>query len=191
MNQFIDQMVETDFARTERGAICGAVLAALARRPNTLLSYHEERRRLLPIGASDRGLQVVSVAQIVGSTDRAGDFDRAFRLRAHHAAGRWKRIARAAYEGAPLPPIRLYQVGDGYFVVDGHHRVSVARALGQQFIDAVVIEELVQRSRGGAAPVPLPRWRLGRWVVDLVRSAGGGHSAKEGTSCTRPGWTNS
>ena len=55
-------------------------------------------------------------------------------------ADRWKAINRAFYRDEALPPVKLYQVGDVYFVLDGHHRVSVAREHGVEFIDAEVIE---------------------------------------------------
>jgi len=55
-------------------------------------------------------------------------------------AGRWQRVDRAFYEDVSLPPVVLYKVGKVYFVVDGHHRVSVAREKGQEFIDAEVRE---------------------------------------------------
>ncbi len=57
-----------------------------------------------------------------------------------HTEDRWRRVSRAWYQDLSLPPIVLYQVGDVYFVVDGHHRVSVAREKGQEFLDAEVRE---------------------------------------------------
>ena len=75
-----------------------------------------------------------------------GSVDRAARLRPrlppHHprTRGRWERIAAARRRGEALPPISLYRVGDLYFVRDGHHRVSVARAMGDTVIDAYVTD---------------------------------------------------
>jgi hypothetical protein len=186
---FVDQMAQTDFDRARRGALRADVLAALVRRPNTLLSYHAVRSQFPPIGTSDLGLRVVPVTHIVGSMDRAGDFDRAFRPRSRHFADRWKRVARASYEGVSLPPVRLVRVADAYFVVDGHHRVSVARACGQQFVDAEVVEEVVQFPRDGAAPATRQGWRLRRYVGHLIRSAEGDHGAKRMTNRTGFGWT--
>jgi len=53
---------------------------------------------------------------------------------------RWTRIYRAMVEGGELPPIDVYKVGDNYYVIDGHHRVSVARSLDRELINARVIE---------------------------------------------------
>ena len=142
---------QADFERAIQRASLHALLATLARRPNDLLPYHEARRDLALEGETYRGVRAVALDRIVGSTDRAGDFDRAFRPRRRDAASRWQSVARAHYEGRELPPIRLYQLGDAYFVVDGHHRVSVARAMGQGFIDAEVVE--VRARPATAAPV--------------------------------------
>ena len=77
---------------------------------------------------------------IVGSVDRSRDFDRRFRPTSGRSRGRWEQIAAAARRGEALPPVDLLRVGELYFVRDGHHRVSVARALGRTDIDAYVTE---------------------------------------------------
>jgi hypothetical protein len=76
----------------------------------------------------------------VGSVNRYRDFDQAFLPARNTLADRWQRVDRAFYEDVSLPPIVLYKVGEIYFVVDGHHRVSVAREQGQEFIEAEVRE---------------------------------------------------
>ncbi|CAA9555772.1 MAG: hypothetical protein AVDCRST_MAG73-3265 [uncultured Thermomicrobiales bacterium] len=136
----VEEMVRSDFDRARQKAFVHDLVAALARRPNDLIPYHELRRRVSPEGESYRGLQVVPIDQIVGSMDRFGDFDRAFLPRQRHTAGRWQNVDRAYYNDVTLPPIQLYKVGDVYFVKDGNHRVSVAREKGVDFIDAEVIE---------------------------------------------------
>jgi nucleotide-binding universal stress UspA family protein len=80
------------------------------------------------------------VDSIIGSLGRSRDFDRVFRPVQRHSRGKWLSVDSAFLAGVGLPPISLYKVGDAYFVVDGHHRVSVARENGQTFIDAEVIE---------------------------------------------------
>ena len=146
-----------DFDRAYRRAALGGLLARLRRRPNDLLAYHEVRRGLDVVGEGYRGVLAVPVERIVGSTDRCGDFDRAFRPLRAHAAGRWASVARAQAEGKELPPVQLYRLGETYFVRDGHHRVSVARVRGRACLDAEVVEVLV---RAPVPPVPaaaLPR----------------------------------
>jgi hypothetical protein len=82
----------------------------------------------------------VAVKAIIGSVGRADDFDASFLPRNEHTLERWTRIDRAWRAGEYLPPIELYKVRDQYFVVDGNHRVSVAHAQGQDYIDARVTE---------------------------------------------------
>ncbi len=146
MSRHHEQAV-ADFDRAYHRAVLGDLLAHLRRRPNDLLSYHEVRSGLAAGGERYRGVQAVPVDRIVGSTDRCRDFDRAFRPLRSQANGRWVSVARAHGEGRSLPPVQLYQVGDAYFVRDGHHRVSVARARGKPWVDAEVVEVL--------APLPI------------------------------------
>ena len=91
-------------------------------------------------GQHDLGLQVVPLDAIVGTVDRAVDFDRGFRPTSARLRSRWERIAAAQRRGESLPPVSLYKIGDLYFVRDGHHRVSVAKSLGRDDIDAYVTE---------------------------------------------------
>ena len=82
--------------------------------------------------------RVVAIAQIDGSENRFADFDRNFNPLHDHTRDRWLSIARAWQRGRYLPPVKLIQVGDHYFVRDGHHRISVARALGWDVVEATV-----------------------------------------------------
>lgn len=86
----------------------------------------------------DMGLQTVQLDQIVGSEGRVHDFDRKFNPRNDRTSQRWMRIAMARLSGKSLPPVMLVKIEDRYYVRDGHHRISVARALGQTDIDAQV-----------------------------------------------------
>jgi hypothetical protein len=83
----------------------------------------------------------VPLSQIRGSASsaRCYDFDADFRPLKHHSESRWQRIAAARQQGRKLPPVALVQVGNTYFVEDGHHRISVARAYKEQAIEAEVI----------------------------------------------------
>jgi hypothetical protein len=102
------------------------------------------------LGATSRhfaGEQVIPLDAIVGTVDRRrGDFDRSFRP-SPGTRGRWERIAEARKRGEAMPPIDVFKIGDMYFVQDGHHRVSVARAMGDKDINANVTEV---RTRLGA-----------------------------------------
>ena len=90
-------------------------------------------------GSSYSGIQVVPVSSIIGSEGKATDFDIDFHPLSEAARERWVNVAMAYLAHLPLPPVQLIQVGDAYFVRDGHHRISVSRAFGQIAMDAEVI----------------------------------------------------
>jgi len=91
-----------------------------------------------PDGSTGHRVADVPVAQVVGTLDRPYDFDQEFRLVNRHLRERWQRLADAMASGTEPPPVDLVQLGDLYFVADGHHRVSVARELGRRMVTARV-----------------------------------------------------
>src|SRR5690349_16468218 len=135
-----DFLSRADFASARSKAFFNTLLAFLTGRQNRLLAFDEVKEKLHIGGPIYRGLQSVRLEQIVGSVNRYRDFDRAFLPTQAHTASRWQRVSRAWYDEVSLPPVLLYKVGEIYFVVDGNHRVSVAREQGQEFIDAEVRE---------------------------------------------------
>ena len=138
---------QDDFLRARRHAALGRLTARLRREPDDVsvtLPLDEVLEALGRRGERRLGLQSTSLDSIVGSVDRSREFDRRFRPRSSRVRGRWERIAQAQRRGEPLPPISVYRVGNLHFVEDGHHRVSVARALGQTHIDAYVTEVLTE-----------------------------------------------
>lgn len=84
------------------------------------------------------GVRAVALKNIRGSLGRTGDFDCDFNPLDNRSRDRWQSIAMAYLHNTFLKPVELIQVGDCYFVQDGHHRISVARALGCWAIDAEV-----------------------------------------------------
>lgn len=129
-----------DYRRARLRAFFAGILSAISGHSRDLLAYDDVREKLHLSGPIYRGVHTVPLSRIVGSVDRYRDFDRAFLPTQSHTEDRWRRVNRAWYRDVSLPPIVLYQVGDVYFVVDGHHRVSVARDKGQEFLDAEVRE---------------------------------------------------
>jgi hypothetical protein len=107
----------------------------------------KEGRRLLPLGEVEQrlaafersyvGIEAIPVERIVGSADRTEDFDRDFLPLRDEVKDRWLEIDRI-YPAGDFPPIVVYQVGEAYFVVDGHHRVALAKHKGVEFIDAEI-----------------------------------------------------
>jgi hypothetical protein len=116
------------------------VWSTLSGQSTTLLSYDEIKEKLRIGGPIYRGVKTVRVDQIAGSLNRYHEFDRVFLPASDKLAERWQSVNRAFYQEISLPPVVLYKVGQVYFVVDGHHRVSVAREQGQLYIEAEVRE---------------------------------------------------
>ncbi len=100
-------------------------------------------------GSADLGYQVVLLDRIVGSVGRCQELDALFRplQLTKERVRRLENIRRLAAQGVILPPIELYKLRDEYFVVDGNHRVAVAKENGQVFIDAHVVEFLPDGER--------------------------------------------
>jgi hypothetical protein len=116
-------------------------LARVIRReaPPELLPLEEATRRLRPFERRYVGLRPIPLKNVVGTESRGGDFDRDFLPRRPDMGPRWRQVERA-YPDGDFPPIVVYQLGEVYFVLDGHHRVAIARQRGVEMIDAEVTE---------------------------------------------------
>jgi hypothetical protein len=129
-----------DFRRARSKCLLRRAWGVLSGHRTDLLPWEEVRDKLKLRGLIRRGIQTVPIEKIKGSVGRYKDFDDAFLPTNDGVSNRWRKINRAFYEDINLPPISLYKVGDAYFVLDGNHRVSVAREHGIKFIDAEVQE---------------------------------------------------
>src|SRR5205085_9798242 len=107
---------------------------------DVILPFDEVVAALGRVSERELGLRAIPLDSIVGTVDRRTGFDREFRPTSSRVRTRWERIAAAMRRGDPLPPISVYRIGEVHFVRDGHHRVSVARALGLRDLDAFVTE---------------------------------------------------
>ena len=126
----------------------------LTRRSRGLFDLAAVEARCSVTTSYDAGYQMVSINRIRGSEGRVHDFDRSFNPIQDHNRERWLGIAEARDRGKALPPVALIRVGDLYFVRDGHHRISVARALGQLEIEATVIVWRVEGPLPWEVPAP-------------------------------------
>jgi hypothetical protein len=136
-----------DFGRARRRRTFSQLAARLRGEPsevNVILPFEEVVAALGRRGERRLGQQTIPLASIVGTVDRGREFDRSFRPTSGRVRTRWERIAAAQRRGEAMPPIDVYRISDLHFVKDGHHRVSVARALGHSDINAYVTEVLTQ-----------------------------------------------
>jgi hypothetical protein len=134
---------QDDFSRARRSQLLAELGRRLRREPDDvalILPFDEVVDALGRVGEVELGLQTIPLDSIVGTVDRTRDFDRGFRPTTTRVRGRWQRIAAAQRRGEAFPPISVYRVGDLHFVRDGHHRVSVAKSLGREDIDAYVTQ---------------------------------------------------
>ncbi|MCL2243012.1 MAG: transcriptional regulator [Treponema sp.] len=134
----VSQQAEDDFSRARGRAILSHIQHFMNTDRNKLLSFNDVKDILKPKNEVYRGSQVVPIDLIVGSEGRYHDFNKYFLPKREHLRSRWKRVDEAHIKDIILPPIQLYEIGGAYFVRDGNHRVSVSKAQGVEFIDAVV-----------------------------------------------------
>lgn len=133
------ERVARDFEQAHRAAFIQDVLALVRYEPVDLLPFELVREKLHLSNKYYLGLQEIPLEQIVGSVGRYEDFTRTFMPRKSNSRQRWEKIDSLTDSGG-WPPIEVYKVSDTYFVRDGNHRVSVARQLGAETIEAYVWE---------------------------------------------------
>ncbi len=129
-----------DFQSARQRAALQEVLARVTGKSNQLLSYDDVAEKLKLRVRTERGIQDIPLNAIVGSVGRYTDFTRSFLPRQRGDRERWVRVKTAMDDGRNMEPIEVYKVGEVYFVVDGNHRVSIARQEGFSLIAARVIE---------------------------------------------------
>ena len=136
------EQVDREFALARRRARLHGLRRRLARSAGTgrLLPFEQTRRSVGAYGGFRRGRSTVEVSRIVGSAGKHDQFDDEFMPLRGASPERWKRMDRAYRSGEQLPPVSLYRLDGAYFVQDGHHRVSVARFHGAEWIDADITE---------------------------------------------------
>ena len=122
--------------RARNGAMWGRIRSVFTRKTRSLLDLNAAKNACTIGGQCCTGTRTVSLSQIRGSEGRCKDFDCDFQPLQQHTRHRWIGIAAAQMMGTSMPPVELVQVGDIYFVRDGHHRISVGRALGQKHFEA-------------------------------------------------------
>lgn len=130
---------ESDFYRARTKAFTSHLFGLLKPSLTDLMPFEEAKNLVRPTSETYRGVTAVPIDKIVGSEGRYRDFNRFFFPKREHLKARWTGIDELHYRDVLLPPVVLYEMGGIYFVRDGNHRVSVARAKKQVFIDAEVV----------------------------------------------------
>ena len=139
-SQYHFQAAIQDFHSARKKAAVQEILAKITGKSSRLLSYEDVAEKLRLQGRTERGVQHIPIDAIVGSVGRYTDFTRTFLPRSDENRQRWAGVKAAMEEGAGLPPIEVYKVGEAYFVIDGNHRVSIAKQEKFPTIEARVIE---------------------------------------------------
>ncbi len=149
------------FRRSVTRAQMADLLGLVTGADTSLYSYDEVAKRLNARQQIERGTQMVPLDQIVGSVGRYRDFTRTFLPRAGVNQERWTRIDSALHSLEGFPPVELFKIGEVYFVRDGNHRVSVARANGATHIEAYVTE--IQTD----VPLTLDDFERDQWIIKV------------------------
>ena len=135
-----DQVYRSNFRQAKLRGNIKQIFAAFTGHSNHLLDVGAIKQGKSVRSCRYAGSQTVSIQQIKGSEGRSQDFDQDFNPLKSHNKNRWIGIARAWECGSYLPAVDLIKIGDVFIVRDGHHRISVAKFMGSDFIDAHVTE---------------------------------------------------
>ncbi len=152
------------FRRVQIGAQVSDLLGLVRGKNTDLVSYEEVARRIKAYQQIEMGTKMVPLDKIIGSVGRYRDFTSEFLPRTAISKDRWTRVDRVLNSLQGYPPIELYKIGDAYFVRDGNHRVSVARANGLTHIEAYVTE--VQTD----IDLTPEDFALDQWILKVERS---------------------
>ena len=137
--QYIQTQSESDFAKAKSKAFFNEIQHLLTPEEATLISLNDVKKLIKPQNETYVGMKTIPIEKIVGSEGRYQDFDNKFFPKSSHLKNRWQHVDEAAIQAIDLPPIKVYEISGLYFVRDGNHRVSVAKARGTEFIDAEVV----------------------------------------------------
>lgn len=136
---FLEAQSEEDFYKARNKALINELQHLLSPEESSLISLNDVKQLIKPINETYLGMKVIPIDKIVGSEGRYKDFDNHFFPKNSHLKARWSHVDEAAIQSIDLPPIKVYEISGLYFVRDGNHRVSVAKARGTEFIDAEVV----------------------------------------------------
>lgn len=137
---FFRKKASSDFDKARNKAFFNDLISNIFNKQEQLLQFDEVKYLLAPRAMVYRGIKAIPIDRIIGSEGRYRDFDRKFMPLKAHTRNRWENIDVLKQQEKSLAPISVYKIDKYYFVRDGNHRVSVAREMKQDFIDAEIIE---------------------------------------------------
>lgn len=137
--QLVQSQSESDFLKAKNKAFFNEIQHLLSPEEASLISLNDVKKLIKPQNETYVGMKTIPIEKIVGSEGRYQDFDNRFFPKSSHLRNRWQHVDEAAIQSIDLPPIKVYEISGLYFVRDGNHRVSVAKARGTEFIDAEVV----------------------------------------------------
>ena len=131
-----------DFHRLRSRAALDRFWAGIRGESLDLLPYDEVSAKLRAVSQTNLGLQQVPLKNIIGSVNRTTDFDRNFKPLSDEDSSRWANVKTAMTSPFTpgVPPVSLYKIGEAFFVLDGNHRISIAKEMGLDSIEAYVTE---------------------------------------------------
>lgn len=138
--EIVNNVSNQEFESARFRSLLTSLKYFLIGRNNELLSFEKIKKGFELYKQKYLGIQTIPIDVIVGSFDRYKDFDRYFLPKKVHLQQRWAKIHNLIARDVILPPVKLYKIGEIYFVIDGNHRVSVSKKLGVKYIDAEVTE---------------------------------------------------
>ena len=136
-------MAPGEFQKALRRGRLESLFGRITKQPYRLLPFETIKMDLNLVSRTERGRREIHLDQIIGSVDKYEWFTRSLLPLSNRLETRWRTIYTLMQSFRGIPPIEVYQVGSDYFILDGHHRASVARYLGNRVIEAYITEWLV------------------------------------------------
>lgn len=135
-----EQEAKQAFNKQRSRATRHQLMNALRGKSSHLITLDEALTEYEHVVQHDAGVKIIQLDEIIGTVGRSYDFDDEFYPKHDSSEYRWCDVAVAIYKGKPMPVIEVYQLDDDYYIIDGNHRVSIMKSLGQEFVEAHIIE---------------------------------------------------
>ena len=155
-----EEKMQHQFNKLRARAMRHQLFSKIRGKSTHLMTFDEALADHRHVTQHDAGIQLIELEEIVGTVGRTHDFDDEFNPKHDDSELRWCSVATAIYDGKAIPVIELYRLDDGYYIIDGNHRVSVMKSLGQEFVEAHVIEveDGISSHRCQTQEIPVPHF---------------------------------